>query len=107
MKPSPDSSECEKLMSAWKHLRSPINQKQNHPPQQLLSVQIRQELLNKDVGDYQGMCKSYICESALATQRMMELFIQLRSDFTNAASDDSLYCHGQKAGDLILSLLEG
>lgn len=50
------------------------------------------------------MCKIYICEPALAIERMTDLFIQLLYDFTNAASDDSLYCHGLKAEDLIFSL---
>lgn len=50
------------------------------------------------------MCKIYICEPALAIERMTNLFIQLLCDFASAASDDSLYCHGQQAGVLIFSL---
>lgn len=62
----------------WEHVRFPPSQKQNHPPQQLLSVQIRQELLSKDVEAYQGTCKIYIRYPALAAEiTMWFFFIQL------------------------------
>lgn len=38
------------------------------------------------LGITRGMCKIYICEPALAIERMTDLFIQLLYDFTGAAS---------------------